>query len=101
MSKLQSWQAIQDQLTTRRMELNEEIAAYPGPEYRVTYAIDFEEEAYLTWFYEGYEFDTTAFKAINKHGHDTDIEEDGKTYKLNWSDDPDGAMAIIEYMKTL
>ena len=31
MSKPQSWQAVQDQLTVRRTELNEEIAAYPGP----------------------------------------------------------------------
>ena len=31
MSKLQTWQAVQDWLTTRRIALNEEIAAYPGP----------------------------------------------------------------------
>lgn len=31
MSKLQTWQEVQDQLTTRRVALNEEIAAYPGP----------------------------------------------------------------------
>lgn len=50
---------------------------------------------------EGYEFDTTAFPAITKKGHDQDVKEDGKVYKLNWSDDRDGALAIIEYMKTL
>lgn len=31
MSKLQTWQAVQDQLTVRRTKLNEEIASYPGP----------------------------------------------------------------------
>ena len=50
---------------------------------------------------EGYLFDTTAFPAINKRGHDKDISEDGKLYKIDWSDDRDGAMTIIEYMKTL
>ena len=50
---------------------------------------------------EGYSFDTTAFPAVSRHGHDKDIEEDGKHYKLNWSNDRNGAMAIIEYMKTL
>ena len=50
---------------------------------------------------EGYRFDTSAFPTINNRGHDTDIEEDGTTYKLDWSDDRDGALAIMEYMKTL
>lgn len=50
---------------------------------------------------EGYLFDTTAFSALSKQGHDTDINTDGETWKLDWSDDIDGAMAIIEYMKTL
>jgi hypothetical protein len=31
MSKLQTRQAVQDQLTAHRASLNEEIAAYPGP----------------------------------------------------------------------
>ncbi len=32
---------------------------------------------------------------------DKDIAVGGETYRLNWSGDKDGAMAIIEYMKTL
>jgi hypothetical protein len=31
MSKLNTWQAVQDRLISRRAALNEEIAAYPGP----------------------------------------------------------------------
>ena len=31
MTKAQTWQQVQDQLTARRIALNEEIAAYPGP----------------------------------------------------------------------
>ena len=50
---------------------------------------------------EGYEFDTTAFPTVSKQGHDKDIHEDGTLYKLDWSDDRDGAKAIIEYMKSL
>ncbi len=50
---------------------------------------------------EGYEFDTTAFPAVNNRGHDADIQEGDSLYKLDWSDDHDGAKAIIEYMKTL
>ncbi|MEM7213404.1 MAG: c-type cytochrome, partial [Pseudomonadota bacterium] len=46
-------------------------------------------------------FDTSVFHAVSNKGHDTDINDDDKTYKLNWSDDPDGADALIEYMKTL
>lgn len=49
----------------------------------------------------GYLFDTSAFHAITNTGHDRDIIEDGKSYKLDWSDDVAGAMAIIEYLKTL
>lgn len=49
----------------------------------------------------GYVFDTDAFSAITNDGHDTDVTENGKTYKLDWSDDEAGAMAIIEYLKTL
>ena len=33
--------------------------------------------------------------------HDKDIVEGKKTYRLNWSNDKDGAFAIIEYLKTL
>lgn len=46
-------------------------------------------------------FDSNAFHTLSNRGHDRDITEDGKTYKLDWSDDKDGAIAIIEYMKTL
>ncbi|MGJ0451717.1 MAG: c-type cytochrome [Methylocystis sp.] len=49
---------------------------------------------------EGYRFDTTAFPALSNKGHDKDVIEDGKTLKLNWSDDIPGAMAIVEYLKT-
>lgn len=50
---------------------------------------------------EGYRFDTTAFPAISHAGHDTDVALEGTTYRLDWSDYPDEAMALIEYMKTL
>jgi hypothetical protein len=49
----------------------------------------------------GYVFDTTDFHAITKSGHDTDITMNGKTYRLNWSSDPEAVWAIIEYLKTL
>ncbi|MGI9275898.1 MAG: hypothetical protein ACR2PT_13785 [Endozoicomonas sp.] len=49
----------------------------------------------------GYVFDTNSFRSLSNKGHDQDITEDGITYKLDWSDDPDGANAIIEYLKTL
>jgi len=49
----------------------------------------------------GYLFDTAIFSTFTKVGHDADIKENGKTYKLDWSDDKAGAMAIIEYLKTL
>jgi len=49
---------------------------------------------------EGYRFDTTSFPALSNKGHDKDVVEDGKTMKLDWSDDVDGAMAIVEYLKT-
>jgi hypothetical protein len=31
MSKLQTWQAVQDKLETMRVALNQEIASYPAP----------------------------------------------------------------------
>jgi hypothetical protein len=31
MSKLQTWQGVQDQLEATRTSLNEQIAVYPGP----------------------------------------------------------------------
>lgn len=49
---------------------------------------------------EGYRFDTTSFPALSNKGHDKDVVEDGKTLKLDWSDDVPGAMAIVEYLKT-
>lgn len=50
---------------------------------------------------DGYTFDTDAFHSVSRTGHDTDITENGKTYKLDWSNDETGALAIIEYLKTL
>ena len=49
----------------------------------------------------GYEFDTNSFSAITNKGHDTDVTIDGETYQLNWTSNPDGAWAIVEYLKTL
>jgi hypothetical protein len=50
---------------------------------------------------EGYIFDTRLSPAMSNKGHDKDIQQDGKTFKLNWSNDKAGALAIIEYLKTL
>ena len=50
---------------------------------------------------EGYIYDVTVSPATSNIGHDRDIFEDGKIRKLNWDDDIDGAMALIEYLKTL
>ncbi len=50
---------------------------------------------------EGYLYDTTVSPATSHKGHDSDITDNGKTYKLNWSDDKDSAWALIEYLKTL
>ncbi len=52
-------------------------------------------------FTEGYLFDTTSFPTFSNTGHDKDIKEGDKVFKLNWSDDKPGAMALIEYLKTL
>lgn len=49
----------------------------------------------------GYLFDTTAFPAITKSGHDHDVTMGDKTYRLDWSTDKAGALAIVEYLKTL
>ena len=49
---------------------------------------------------EGYRFDTSAFSAVSNKGHDTDVEIHGAVRRLDWSKDRDGAMALIEYMKT-
>jgi len=50
---------------------------------------------------EGYLFDTTSSPSISNKGHDQDIKLNGKTYKLDWSDDKQSAWALIEYLKTL
>lgn len=50
---------------------------------------------------EGYLFTTSAFSGFSNTGHDADVVEDGKLRKLDWSDDRDGAMAIVEYLKTM
>lgn len=50
---------------------------------------------------EGYSFQTNAIPALSNKGHDKDIVEGKKTYRLNWSGDKQGALAIIEYLKTL
>ena len=50
---------------------------------------------------EGYLFQTNAIPALSNKGHDKDIVEGKKIYRLNWSDDKDSAFAIIEYLKTL
>ena len=50
---------------------------------------------------EGYLFQTNAIPALSNKGHDKDIVEGKKTYRLNWSGDKEGAFAIIEYLKTL
>lgn len=49
----------------------------------------------------GYLFDTTAFHALSTKGHDVDVIDGDRTYRLDWSDDIPGAMALIEYLKTL
>lgn len=50
---------------------------------------------------EGYIFDTNSFPTFSNAGHDKDIQDGDKIYKLNWSEDVAGANAIIEYLKTL
>lgn len=50
---------------------------------------------------EGYLFNTESIPSFSNNGHDKNIIDERHTYKLDWSDDKDGAMAIIEYLKTL
>ena len=50
---------------------------------------------------EGYLFQTNTVPALSNKGHDKDIVEGNRTYRLNWSGDKQGAFAIIEYLKTL
>jgi hypothetical protein len=49
---------------------------------------------------EGYRLDTSAFTALSNKGHDKDRIQGDRIWKLDWSDDKAGAMAIIEYLKT-
>jgi mono/diheme cytochrome c family protein len=49
---------------------------------------------------EGYRFDTAAFPPLSNKGHDKNRMDVDKTWKLDWSDDKAGALAIIEYLKT-
>ena len=46
-------------------------------------------------------FDTNAIPALNAVGHSGVVTDNGKNYKLDWSDDKAGAMAILEYLKVL
>jgi mono/diheme cytochrome c family protein len=48
---------------------------------------------------DGYRFDTTVFPALSNKGHDKNVIEEGNSWKLDWSDDKEGAMAIVEYLK--
>jgi len=50
---------------------------------------------------EGYLLDTRLAPALSNKGHDKDIQQDGKTFKLDWTNDKEGAKALIEYLKTL
>jgi hypothetical protein len=50
---------------------------------------------------KGYVFDTTAFSSLSNSGHDTDLEVNGKTHRLDWSGHESEALELIEYLKTL
>ncbi|MDH5181442.1 MAG: cytochrome c [Gammaproteobacteria bacterium] len=50
---------------------------------------------------EGYLYKPASDPAIGHAGHDKDIRLGDKTFKLDWTHDKEGAMAIIEYMKTI
>ena len=50
---------------------------------------------------EGYTFKINTIPALSNKGHDKDITEGKKIYRLDWSKDKQGAWAIIEYLKTL
>lgn len=50
---------------------------------------------------DGYLYDTQAIPAFSNGGHDQNITIGQAHYQLDWSNDKPGAMAIIEYMKTL
>ncbi len=65
---------------------------------RVGFSWDLNQD---TGHQEGYLVDTRLTPALSNKGHDQDLDMDGKHFKLNWSDDKAGAMALIEYLKTL
>lgn len=48
-----------------------------------------------------YVFDTKSFSTFSNVGHDVDIQERDKRYKLDWSKDKEDVWALIEYLKTL
>lgn len=50
---------------------------------------------------EGYLLDTRLAPALSNKGHDRDIQQGEKLFKLDWANDKEGAMALIEYLKTL
>lgn len=50
---------------------------------------------------EGYLLDTTSFSALSNRGHGNNWRDGNRAYKLDWSDDKEGAAALIEFMKTL
>ncbi|MGZ4992125.1 MAG: c-type cytochrome [Methylobacter sp.] len=50
---------------------------------------------------EGYLLNTALSPVLSNAGHDHNIQDGNKAFKLDWSDDKAGAMAIIEYLKTL
>ena len=50
---------------------------------------------------EGYRFSPARASSIGHHGHDTDIVQGDRVYRLDWTEHEPGALAIIEYLKTL
>lgn len=50
---------------------------------------------------EGYLYEPKASPIIGHQGHGRDFILDGQTYKLDWSDNPEGVKALLEYLKTL
>ena len=50
---------------------------------------------------EGYLYRANAIGPLSNAGHDRDVPVGDSVWKLDWSDDLEGAAAIVEYMKTL
>ena len=50
---------------------------------------------------QAYEYNVVNSPATSNKGHDKDITLDGKTFKLDWSDDREGLQSLLEYLKTL